>query len=116
MGKLIHDSCAAVEIDDRVLAHLQQVIGSKLRRGEKFFLNWPTGTGADSTRTAIWMHSSMSLRFEYDSASSHDLNRAWLEALILRANSAAGLSPVPEPGPAQDDAPARASAGALSAV
>ena len=40
MGRLIYDNTTAVEFDDRVLAHLQLVIGTKLRRGEGFFLNW----------------------------------------------------------------------------
>ena len=34
MGKLTYDSTMTVDFDDRVLAHLQLVIGAKLRRAE----------------------------------------------------------------------------------
>ena len=37
MGTLTYDSKLAVSFDDRILAHLQVVIGNKLRRGEPFF-------------------------------------------------------------------------------
>ena len=36
MGKLTYDSTLTVDFDDRVLAHLQLVIGAKLRRAESF--------------------------------------------------------------------------------
>ncbi len=41
MGTLIYgDSGLIVDFDDRVLAHLQIVIGAKLRRHEGFFFTW----------------------------------------------------------------------------
>lgn len=36
MGKFIYNGSVRVEIEDRTLAHLQAVIGRKLRRGEGF--------------------------------------------------------------------------------
>jgi hypothetical protein len=101
-----------MNIEDRQLAHLQYVIGSKLRRAETFFLTWPTTDGSNEGRTVIWMHSGMPLRFEYEQAAPRELNRPWLEAMLIRANSAAGLSPVPEP----DETPVRMSRGALAAT
>jgi len=40
MGKLTYDSTLTVDFDDRVLAHLQLVIGAKLRRAESFYFSW----------------------------------------------------------------------------
>ncbi len=40
MGKFIYDSTIKVDFDDRLLAHLQVVIGAKLRRGEAFHFTW----------------------------------------------------------------------------
>lgn len=39
MGKLYYDSTLNTDIDDRTLAHLQVVIGAKLRRGESFYFS-----------------------------------------------------------------------------
>ena len=41
MGTFVYGSGALrVEFDDRVLAHLQAVIGVKIRRNERFFFSW----------------------------------------------------------------------------
>ncbi|KFF58097.1 ATP-dependent DNA ligase, partial [Cryobacterium sp. MLB-32] len=40
MGKLTYDSSLTADFDDRVLAHIQLVIGTKLRRGESFYFSW----------------------------------------------------------------------------
>lgn len=40
MGKLVYDSTFTAEFDDRLLTHLQIVIGMKLRRGESFMFSW----------------------------------------------------------------------------
>jgi hypothetical protein len=39
MGAFNYDSTLKVDFDDRVLAHIQIVIGAKLRRGESCYLS-----------------------------------------------------------------------------
>ncbi len=87
-----------VELDDRILAHLQVVMLSKLRRSESFAFNWqePDGSG----RITIWIHPTADLRFQYSGSRAPELNRAWLEELSVLANSSSGLHVVPEPDPA----------------
>jgi hypothetical protein len=40
MGKLAYDRSLTIDFDDRTLAHLQIVIGMKMRRGESFYFSW----------------------------------------------------------------------------
>jgi hypothetical protein len=94
MGNLSYASPPAlIEFDDRVLAHLQMVVTSKLRREEKFTLSWQNGEG----HSTIWLHPSIPLRFDFECDNSAPLNHAWLEALMVSANSNGGLHVVPEP-------------------
>ncbi len=97
MGRLIYDHTTAIEFDDRVLAHLQVVILSKMRRNESFAFSWEYGREAGSGRTTVWVHPSMNLRFRYNGSRAPELNRAWLEELSVLANSANGLRLIPEP-------------------
>ncbi len=96
MGKLVYSSAEfELEIEDRPLAHLQVVIGAKLRRNESFYFHWTT---SDPTprRNTLWLNASIALRYHYAENARPELNRAWLEALTVSANSAAGLSMIPE--------------------
>jgi hypothetical protein len=99
MGKMIYDADVSVTFDDRVLAHLQHVIGAKLRRGEGFYFGWKDDPRAGDGRSTIWLHPAMSLRFKYAGSVPVELNRAWLEVLAISADSTHGLVLVPEPGP-----------------
>jgi len=98
LGSLTYDSSYRVDFDDRVLAHLQIVIGAKLRRGEAFYFSWKGGDDTTEGRTTIWLHASLSLRYQYSADSQPALNRHWVEALTVSANSAGGLQLLPEPG------------------
>lgn len=97
MGKFIYDETVRVDFDDRVLAHLQAVIGSKLRRGEPFFFAWKEDVSVGSGRTAVWVHPSSTITFKFNGTRQPSLNRAWLDALMYTANAATGLYVVPEP-------------------
>lgn len=55
MGKLIYDGEVAVTFDDRLLAHLQAVIGAKLRRSESFYFTWKDSVQTGGGRTTIWL-------------------------------------------------------------
>jgi hypothetical protein len=80
---------------DRLLAHLQVVITTKLRRRESFALSWiPDGDGG---REAIWVDNGLPIRFRYDEASIAPLNREWLDALMDATHRPNGLLVMPEP-------------------
>ncbi|BDZ63799.1 DUF7882 family protein [Agromyces mangrovi Wang et al. 2018] len=105
MGKLTYDSTLTVDFDDRVLAHLQLVIGAKLRRGESFYFSWRDDTSIGNGRSALWMHPSISLHFKFSGGRPPSINRAWIDALMSTANSSSGLQIVREPtgnGPAEE--------------
>jgi len=103
VGKLVYDSTTAIDFDDRLLAHLQLVIGAKLRRNESFFFSWRDDQDVGDGRSVIWLHPSLPLRFKYVGGRMPLINRNWIEELTRTANSPGGLIAVPEPNP---DAPA----------
>lgn len=96
MGTLHYGSPpVSFELDDRTLAHVELVMLAKLRRNENFALAIDGATGSRST---IWVNSSSTIRFEFDSV-EHSINRAWLDLLIDSANTTAGMRVIPEPDP-----------------
>jgi hypothetical protein len=98
LGTLTYgDSAVAITFDDRVLAHLQLVIGSKLRRHESFFFSWSEGVDAGGGRGTLWFDSSIPLRFKYSSGASPAINRDWVELLNRSASSNQGMMLLPEP-------------------
>ena len=104
MGKFIYEGQIRVDFEDRVLAHLQAVITTKLRRSEAFTFGWKDDNSIGDGRTMVWLHAQSSLVFKFYGSRRPQLNRAWLEALTQTANSPTGLYLVPEPsdnGPAE---------------
>jgi hypothetical protein len=97
MGKFIYDSGLKVDFDDRLLAHLQSVIGTKLRRGEPFHFSWKDDSSIGDGRTTVWLHPRVSLVYKFYGNRSPHINHAWIEALMFTANSQTGLYAVPEP-------------------
>ena len=97
MGKFIYDGTVKVDFDDRTLAHLQLVIGTKLRRGEPFHFTWKDDTSIGNGRTTVWVHPRSSLVYKYYGSRKPRLNMAWIDALVYTANSPAGLYLIPEP-------------------
>lgn len=97
MGKFIYDAQIRVDFEDRLLAHLQMVITSKLRRNETFAFMWKDDMSIGDGRTVVWLHQNSSIVFKYYGGRTPQLNRAWLEALTHVANSPSGLYVVPEP-------------------
>ncbi|MDJ0348886.1 ATP-dependent DNA ligase [Cryobacterium sp. PH29-G1] len=98
MGKLTYDSTLTADFDDRVLAHIQVVIGAKLRRGESFYFTWRDDPQSGAGRSTIWLHPAIPIAFKFFGSRSPTLNREWVEALMSTANSSGGLHIVPEPG------------------
>ena len=92
MGQLRYASDRIVEVDDRLLAHVEAAIISKLRRNESFALRLDDETGA---RT-LWLSPATALMFDY-AGPRPTISRPWLELLVETANTPGGLRLVPEP-------------------
>ena len=97
MGKFTYDGIVKVDFDDRLLAHLQAVIGAKLRRAESFHFTWKDDNSIGDGRTTVWLHPRVALVYKYYGSRRPALNRAWVDALMYNANSVTGLYVVPEP-------------------
>ncbi|WP_243073781.1 ATP-dependent DNA ligase [Microbacterium sp. SS28] len=97
MGRFIYEETTRVEFDDRALAHLQIVVGTKLRRNESFYFSWRGDLATGGGRTSVWVHAHAHLLFRFHGSRTPRLNRAWLDALMYTANSPNGLHLVPEP-------------------
>ncbi|ANJ27110.1 hypothetical protein [Agromyces aureus] len=102
MGLFIYDTRLEVDLDDRVLAHLQIVIVDKFRRNEKFAMSL-LHAGRSVT---IWMTAQSRVQFVYSGNRHPAINPAWLGTMSERAGMSGVLRIVPEP-PAPP-APARA--------
>ena len=107
MGKFIYEGGVKVEIEDRVLLHMQLVISAKLRRGEPFAFSWREDASVGGGRTTVWVHPGSSIVYKYYGGRQPSVNRAWVDALAFTANSPAGLYLVPEPAD-NGDAPGTA--------
>jgi len=69
VGRLLYgDGSMPILIEDRALAHLKVVISTKLRRGESFTVSWRHLEDQPRGRSTIWVHPSIPIRFEFDSA------------------------------------------------
>lgn len=97
MGKLTYDSTLVVDFEDRTLAHLHLVVGAKLRRGEAFFFSWKDDPASGDGRTSIWLHPMIPIAFKFYGSRAPSINRAWVDVLMLSANSTQGLQIMPEP-------------------
>lgn len=97
MGKFIYEDLVRVDFEDRLLAHLQVVVGNKLKRGEPFYFLWKDDVSLGGGRTSVWMHAGASFVFKFHGSRPPALNREWLDALMFTANSPTGLYVVPEP-------------------
>jgi hypothetical protein len=97
MGKLYYDGdAAAIEMDDRTLAHLKIVISTKLRRGESFTLSWRHPDGQPSGRSTLWLHPAIPLRYVFNDPQPTELSRQWLDELAKSAHSSGGIQLVAE--------------------
>jgi hypothetical protein len=101
MGNLLYGTNnSEITFEDRALAHLQIVIIAKLRRQESLAFSWVNAPSAGSGRSTIWLAPSSDLQFRFAGSRPPAINREWIEALMLSANSANGLFFSPEPGAA----------------
>jgi hypothetical protein len=97
MGNLSYGQSLSVEFDDRLLGHLQLVIGAKLRRNESFYFSWKDDQRVGDGRTAIWLHPAIPLVFKYYGGRLPSVNRDWLLLLEQSSNSKGRLQILDEP-------------------
>lgn len=98
MGNLIYGSGERrIHFDDRTLAHVKSVIITKLRRQECFTLTWLADRGTDRRRVTLWIHPSIPMEFEFDGIERAELNRAWLELMIVDAAASGEIFIADEP-------------------
>ena len=106
MGTLLYGNPGIViTFDDRALMHLQIVISTKLRRRESFIFTWSDSADEGSGRSAIWLDPTSTLYYRYFGSRTPSINRDWIEALMLSANSAGGLVFIAEPTPSPSISP-----------
>lgn len=93
MGRLYYgNGTDAIEMPDRTLAHLRVLATTKLRRSESFSVSWRHPDDVVGGRSTIWLHCSIPLRFEFDSAESEELDRRYLEEMAKAAASSGGVT------------------------
>ena len=97
MGKFLCGPHIEVEFDDRTLAHLQVVIGAKLRRSESTLFSWRDSVDSGDGRTTVWVHPAADIAFKYYGHRKPTINAEWVEMLMLEANKPGGLQLVEEP-------------------
>lgn len=91
MGRLYYDSTLEADFDDRVLAHLQIVIGTKLGRNESFYFSCKDSATIGDGRTSIWLHPAVPLRFRFHGGRPPATNATSIRQLIADSHTGAGL-------------------------
>lgn len=92
MGSLIYGSPGIeISFDDRVLAHLELVIGAKLRRRESFMLSWRDSPEVGDGRSSLWIDNGIPVLFRYGGSRVPLVDKDWLEELVVQAGSNRGL-------------------------
>lgn len=97
VGLFIYRDDTKFEVEDRVLAHLELVITTKLRRDESFAFTWQEDVATGSGRRKVWLHPAIPLVYRFYGNRPPSINRAWIEALMQSADTTAGLVILPEP-------------------
>lgn len=81
---------ASLAFPDALLAHIQVVTSTKLRRGESFILTWRHTLADPPGKTTIWLQPAIPLRFVYDTDPPH-LNPVVLRRFLEAATTSDGL-------------------------
>ncbi|WOF22387.1 hypothetical protein N8K70_13465 [Microbacterium betulae] len=101
MGRIFYGTSGeAIEIEDGLLAHVQTVAITKLRRGESFCVSWMSARGRG--RETVWVQPSIPIRFVTDEDAVGGLDRDLLTRLMDAANSHHGLDLSSEPSPGRE--------------
>ncbi|KTR82624.1 DUF7882 family protein [Leucobacter chromiiresistens] len=95
MGNLIHGG-REYEFEDRLLAHLQFVIGQKLKKQECFFLSWHKPHDQGDGRLSIWLSPYATVAFRFSGSRDPELSKVWVRALNALAHTPRGLVAITE--------------------
>ncbi|WP_200329591.1 hypothetical protein [Leucobacter sp. L43] len=95
MGNLIHGG-RHYEFEDRLLAHLQFVIGQKLKKKESFFLSWQKSHDQGDGRMSVWLSPFAALAFHFSGSREPEMSKAWVRALNALAHTPRGLIAISE--------------------
>lgn len=110
MGTLFYGaSRLAINFEDRVLAHLQIAVSTKLRRQETFMLNWRDNETVGDGRSGVWIGPQTDLHFKYSGSRFPEINPDWVNAMVVSASTPLGLQLMEE---GTLDAPVNTAAGA----
>jgi hypothetical protein len=88
MGRLHIGNETSAELDDDLLEHVFAVVVAKLRRHESVLLEWDAHDGHTEQ---VLVSTSVLVRAEFASTRPDLLDHAWLESLMLAANSNGGI-------------------------
>ncbi|MEL4317902.1 hypothetical protein WJX64_02690 [Leifsonia sp. YIM 134122] len=102
---ILHYGTQTFDMDDRLLAHLQMIIGIKLRRSESFFMTWNESSTSVDARRAIWIDNGVPIYMEYDGRLQPPMNMDWAEKLANSANKGGGLIIMAEDIPLTSEVP-----------
>lgn len=97
MGRFYYGTGFEVDFDDRLLAHLQIVIGSKLAKNESFYFSWKDTQAVGDGRTTIWVHPAITLRFKYFGGRAPAINALWVRHMLADSHTPYGLRVSEEP-------------------
>jgi hypothetical protein len=84
-------SRTSIRMDDRVLAHLQVVITTKLRRSEGFLIQWERPAEKGSGRGGFWIHPNCDLTYEYEGNREPALDHEELDRMMISASATGGV-------------------------
>ncbi|WP_234407242.1 hypothetical protein [Microterricola viridarii] len=79
---------------------MKSVVVTKLRRQESFTLSCIENRGEQNHRISLWIHPSIPLEFEFDDSDRPELNRSWLNEMMVSTNGSGDLRVDPEPAAA----------------
>jgi hypothetical protein len=92
MGRLRYDSHSdPIEIEDRELAHLKVVMGTKLRRQESFMMTWHPADGSPHGTCTAWIHPAIPLQFLFDSPKTPRVDTRHVATLMESVNATGDL-------------------------
>ncbi|MGW9019858.1 DUF7882 family protein [Leucobacter chromiiresistens] len=84
------------EFEDRLLAHLQFVIGQKLKKQECFFLSWHKPHDQGDGRMSVWLSPYVTVAFHFSGSRDPELSKVWVHALNALAHTPRGLIAISE--------------------
>ena len=90
MGSLKFDG-NRVEFDDRTLAHLQIAVVHRLRRQESVLVSWLDALGDGDGRSAVFLHPTLPISFDFDRAEITGIDREWVQRLLADAGGRSGV-------------------------